>query len=629
MTTINKKLIGLLEYLDIGSSAEDRARREALVNDILPDDAAKLGKVYDSRLAARLFHFIRPYRIQLYVSMLLMVLSSLSSAVMPFIIGKAFDEGVTPSDIPRLRYWIALFAVAALVRWATHRSQLMIMADAGARIVADIRSAMFRHLQTLTLTFYNEYSIGRLMSRLIGDVGVLRDFITWSLTGVVYAVFSLFSILVFMLFKDWRLTLVTLTIMPIIIFIANYWRKHARAAYIRTRSILSHINGYLNESISGIRVTKSFTREERNGKHFADLNLSHFESMMMAEFLSSIFFPSIEFFSYLTTALVIAVGGWIAVNDVAMGNENALTVGTIVAFVLWVGRFFDPIRELARRLSTFQVTMAASDRIFRLLDTEPDIMDSAEAYTLRDVKGAVQFKDVTFSYKPDEPVLKGISLEATPGERIAFVGETGAGKSTIIRLMVRFFEITGGEILIDGHDIRDVTRSSLRQSLSVVLQDTFLFSGTILDNIRYGRLEASDEDIQAAALAVGAHEFIMRMPNGYQTEISENGANLSVGQRQIISFARALLADPAILILDEATSSVDTATEKLIEMALERLMTGRTSFVIAHRLSTIVNSDKIVVIDAGEIVEMGTHEELLAQRGRYYNLYTMQWATDA
>ena len=620
MTTTNKNLIRILEHLDIDSSAEDRARREALVNDILPTGTGKLGKIYDRRLVARLGQFIHPYRAKLYFSMFLMVVSSLASAVMPFIIGKAFDEGITAADIGRLRFWIAIFAGAAFVRWVTHRSQLMIMADAGARIVADIRSAMFRHLQTLTLTFYNEYSIGRLMSRLIGDVGVLRDFITWSITGVVYAAFSLISILLFMLFKDWRLTLVALSVMPIILFIATYYFKHARAAYIRTRSILSHINGYLNESISGIRVTKSFTREERNGKHFDDLNLSHFETMMTAEFLSSIFFPSIGFFNHLATALVVGVGGWLVQGD-------ALTVGTLVAFVLWVGRFFDPIRELSRRLSTFQVAMAASERIFRLLDTEPDIMDSAEAYPLRNVKGAVQFENVTFSYNPDEPVLKGISLEAAPGERIAFVGETGAGKSTIIRLMVRFFEITGGSIRIDGQDIRDVTRSSLRQALSVVLQDTFLFSGTILDNIRYGRLEASDEEIQAAATAVGAHDFIMQMPNGYQTEISENGANLSVGQRQIISFARALLADPAILILDEATSSVDTATEKLIEMALERLMRGRTSFVIAHRLSTIVNSDKIVVLDAGQIVEMGTHEALLAQRGRYYNLYTMQWAT--
>ena len=629
MANINTKLANFLEKLDIDSSAEDRARREPLIADLLPDTTDHLGKIYDSRLARRLFEFISPYKAKLYFSMVMMILSSIASAIQPYLVGKAYDDGVSAGSMEQLRFWTGMFVIAAFVRWFTHRSNLITMADVSARIVADVRSALFRHLHTLTLTFYNRYSVGSLMSRLIGDVGVLRDFITWSITGVVFAVFSLISILGFMLYTNWRLTLVAIAVMPIISFIANYWRKYARAAYIRTRSILSHINGYLNESISGIRVTKSFTREERNGQHFDDLNRSHFESMMMAEFLSSIFFPSIQFFSYLTTALVVGVGGWLIINasPESIAANEALTTGTLVAFVLWVGRFFDPIRELARRLSTFQATMAVSERIFRLLDTEPDIKDAPDAHELRAVAGTVRFDDVHFSYNDDEPVIRGVSLEAAPGERIAFVGETGAGKSTIIRLLARFFEISGGSITIDGHDIRDVTRASLRQSLGVVLQDTFLFSGTILDNIRYGRLEATDEEVYDAARAVGAHEFIMRMSNGYRTDVGENGINLSVGQRQIVSFARALLADPRILVLDEATSSVDTATEKIIEIALERLMAGRTSFVIAHRLSTIVNSDKIVVLDAGQIVEMGSHQELLDKRGRYYNLYTMAWAS--
>lgn len=627
---INTRLATFLERFDIDSSAEDRARREPLIKDLLPSNLDERGKIYDGRLVARLGDFMSPYKRKLYFSIVLMIISSLASAVQPFLIGRAYDEGVEQASLDALRYWAALFAVAAFVRWITQRGQVLTMADVSARIVADIRSAMFRHLHTLSLTFYNQYSVGRLMSRLIGDVGVLRDFITWSITGVVFAVFSLFSILAFMLYTNWQLTLVALSVMPVISFIANYWRKYARTAYIRTRAILSHINGYLNESISGIRVTKSFTREERNGKHFDDLNRSHFESIMMAEFLSSVFFPSIEFFSYLTTSLVVVVGGWLVLNIApdSVANADALTTGTLVAFVLWVGRFFDPIRELARRLTVFQSTMAASERIFGLLDTEPDIQDAPNAIHLSDVQGRVVLDDVRFSYKDDEPVLRGVSIEAEPGERIALVGETGAGKSTIIRLLARFFEITDGAITIDGHDIRDVSRSSLRQTLGVVLQDTFLFSGTILDNIRYGRLEATDEDVYAAASAVGAHDFIMRMPDGYNTDVGENGVNLSVGQRQIVSFARALLADPRILILDEATSSVDTATEKVIETALERLMAGRTSFVIAHRLSTIVNSDKIVVLDQGQIVEMDTHQALLDQRGRYYDLYTMAWATN-
>jgi ATP-binding cassette subfamily B protein/subfamily B ATP-binding cassette protein MsbA len=305
---------------------------------------------------------------------------------------------------------------------------------------------------------------------------------------------------------------------------------------------------------------------------------------------------------------------------------DLLTAGTLVAFVLYVERFFEPIRELAQRYNTFQATMAGCERLFYLLDQLPEIQDRPDARTLPPIQGAVDFEAVTFHYKKDEPVLRGITLHAAPGERIALVGETGAGKSTVVRLVSRFFDVSDGALKVDGYDVREVTQASLRSQMGIVLQDPFLFKGTIADNIRYGRLDAGDDEVQAAAEAVGAHDFINRLPDGYQTDVGENGVNLSGGQRQLISFARALLADPRILILDEATSSVDTATEKVIEQGVDRLMQGRTSFVIAHRLSTIVRADKIVVMDKGQIVEMGRHEELLAARGRYYNLYTMQWA---
>jgi ATP-binding cassette subfamily B protein/subfamily B ATP-binding cassette protein MsbA len=583
-----------------------------------------LGKAYDPRIARRLLAYLRPHGRAIALAMALMGAGTFSTLSGPYLIKIALDDGLAAGRPDVLALAVAGYLAVNLLLWITDRSRIILMAKTGQEIIFTLRADLFAHLQSLSLAFFARYSVGRLISRVVGDVGVLREMITWAVVAVARDLLTLVGLCVVMLLLNWRLSLLTFLVLPVMAVITAVWRARARDIYRQLRRSVAWLNGVVNENIQGVRVVQSFSRETHNYDAFAQIvNGTVLDASVHAARLTALFFPAIDFLGVLAVALVIWVGGTLIV-----GGDESLTAGVLVAFVLYIEQFFNPIRDLSQRYNTFQSTMAGGERIFELLDTPADIVDRPGARELPPIDGAVEFEQVDFSY-PDAPqiaVLREIDLTVRPGEMIALVGATGAGKSTLVRLLGRFYEVSTGALRIDGHDVRDVTLASLRRQMGVVLQSTFLFDGTIGDNIRYGRPEATPDEVVAAAQAVGAHEFVQRLPLGYDTPVEEGGAVLSAGQRQLVSFARALLADPRILILDEATSSVDTQTERIIQAALERLLAGRTSFVIAHRLSTVVRADRIVVLDHGRLVEQGTHAELLARRGRYFDLYTMAFA---
>jgi ATP-binding cassette subfamily B protein/subfamily B ATP-binding cassette protein MsbA len=588
-----------------------------------------LGKAYDPQIARRLWSYIRPYRWNILISLLFMVLAMTGYVAGPYLIKVALDEGMAQGNLAVLGRAVGLYILAAAVFWAGTFIRIRIMASTGQQIIYDLRRQLFDHLQALAMSFYSRYAVGRLVSRMVNDVTTIREFIVWAIIAVARDFIDLFGILLAMFLLNWQLTLLSLLVLPLMMVATEIFRRRARESYRQVRSAVGWVNAVLNENIVGVRVVQSFSREERNLQHFAEnVNGNLLKATNSAALITSVFFPTVDFIGSLALALVVYVGGLILLGQ--FGFEVPLTAGTLVAFALYIDRFFDPIRDLSQRYNTFQATMVSSERVFELLDTPVEVQDAADARELPPLRGEVEFRDVSFKYASDGvPILENVQLQVAPGQTIALVGETGAGKSTLVKLLSRFYDVTGGALLLDGVDVRAVTQTSLRRQMGVVLQEPFLFSGTVRDNIAYGRLDADQAAVEAAAQAVGAHEFISALANGYATTVGEGGAILSGGQRQLISFARALLADPCILILDEATSSVDTQTERIIQAALEKLLQGRTAFVIAHRLSTITKADKIVVMDKGRIVEVGSHAELLEKRGRYFELYTMAFAGHA
>lgn len=592
-----------------------------------PTDDTVLGKAYDPHLTRRLLQYVRPYLRGIVAAGVLMSLGTFALVSGPILVKFALDNGVAQGDYGALGQAVALYLGAAALMWTATWLRIRIMAVTGQQIIYDLRRALFDHLQALSLGFYSRYAVGRLVSRVINDVSVLREMITWALIAVARDVLDVAGVLVAMVLLNWELSLITLLVLPIMAVATELFRRRARENYRRVRSAIGWVNAVLNENLVGVRVVQSFSREEYNYRVFADhVNGNNLRVNNRAALLISIFFPTVDFVGSLTLGLVIWLGGLAVLGAFGSGGPG-LTPGTLVAFALYIDRFFDPIRDLSQRYNTFQATMASSERIFQLLDTPVEVRDLPGAISMPPIRGDLDFEGVSFHYADDPtPVLENIALHARAGETLALVGETGAGKSTLVKLVSRFYDPTAGVIRMDGIDVRTVTQESLRRQMGVVLQDPFLFSGTIAENIRYGALGASDAEVEKAARAVGAHEFILALEKGYETLVGEGGAILSGGQRQLISFARALLADPRILILDEATSSVDTQTERLIQEALRTLFRDRTVLVIAHRLSTITRADKIVVIEKGRIVEEGTHAELLETRGRYFGLYTMAFA---
>jgi ATP-binding cassette subfamily B multidrug efflux pump len=570
----------------------------------------------------RLKEFVIPFKRYLLAALILAISISLLSTVGPLLVRRAIDQDIPAGDAEALARTALTYILVMVFIEVLRFSQQYIMSWTGQNMLYSMRRRLFLHLQDLGLDFYDRFQAGRIMSRVTSDVESLNQLISSGVLGMLSDLVTLVAIMVIMVSMNVKLAMVTLTVVPLLFIVVWSLRTRMTRAYHKVRRRVADINANLQESISGMRIVQAFSREDVNAEKFSDTNYQSFQAQVEAARLHALFHPLVDVIGALGSALIVYYGGlrmsWL---------DPGITVGTIVAFLNYMTRFFWPIRNLTEMYNLLLQAGVSSERVFEILDTRPNVEDRPDAMELDIIEGHVEFDDVVFGYNSELPVLHHVNIEAKPNETIALVGPTGAGKSSIINLLCRFYDVQGGRILVDGMDLRDVTLESLRRNLGIVLQDTFIFSGTVADNIRYGRLDATDEEVEEAARIVGAHDFISRLPEGYQTEVRERGSRLSVGQRQLLSFARALLANPRILILDEATSSVDAYTEFLIQQALEKLFEGRTSIVIAHRLSTIRNADRIYVIENGQVKEVGNHEELVAGDGLYKSLYEKQFTS--
>jgi ABC-type multidrug transport system fused ATPase/permease subunit len=563
-----------------------------------------------ARLAAR-------YKARTSLAIFFLLLATAISLAPPYLAGRAIDA-IRSNDSEELLAIVALFVVAGLGTIATSSAQTYFTGWTGERILADLRNKLFRHLQRLSLGYYERNRAGVIISRLTNDVEALDQLVTDGVTSLVQNSLTLIGTAIILFFLDWRLALATMTILPLLVVATALFRKHSARAYRQVRERLGLVTATLAEDIAGMRVVQAFTRETKNERNFREVNLRYRAANQRTILLNGLYFPFVDFLSAIATAVVLGYGGYLVF-------DGSMTAGILFSFVGYLSNFFDPVQQLSQLYNTFLSAVAALDKITEVLDEEPEIVDRPGATELPRIEGNVRFEDVRFGYGKGEEVLHGISLDVPAGTTVALVGHTGAGKSTIAKLLARFYEPRSGRITIDGRDLNDVTQESLRRQLGVVPQEGFLFAGTVRDNIAFGKPDATEDEIVRAAKTVGAHDFVVQLEDGYETNLQERGTRLSSGQRQLVALARALLADPRILVLDEATSAVDIGTERKIEHALRLLLSGRTAFIIAHRLSTIRNAELIVVLEHGRIVEQGSHDELLRRRGLYTSLYG-DWA---
>jgi ATP-binding cassette subfamily B multidrug efflux pump len=575
-----------------------------------------------SATARRLLGELRPYSRSLALVLVLVALSALSQAGGPWLIGRAIDRDILGGDPAGLLRTMLLLLGVYLVGTLAQRGQIRQVGTVGQSILASMRERIFEGLLRLPLRYFDRRPVGDLMSRVTNDVDTLNQLLSQGFAQLLGSFFSLIGIVVAMLILDWRLALVCFTIIPVMLLTNVYFARRARRAFRATRETVGDVTAGLQEEIVGVREAQAFNRTEANIERFRERNAANRAANVQAVAITSAFAPAIDVLSTLATAIVIGFGGYLVVT-------GALTVGLLTAFLIYVQQFFRPVQLASQVYTQAQAALAGAERIYNILDEKPEPPDPPGKAKLDHVEGTIEFENVTFAYEPGRPVLHEVSLEVEPGQTLALVGPTGAGKTTIANLIPRFYDVGAGAVRVDGRDVREVERRSLRTRIATVLQEPFLFSGTVAENIGYGRSGASREEIEGAARAVSAHDFISALPDGYDTTIGTGGGTLSGGQRQLVSFARAVLADPRILILDEATSNVDTRTEALIREALRTLLQGRTSVVIAHRLSTIRNADLILVIDSGRVAERGTHASLMAAGGLYADLYRHQFREPA